>query len=221
MMLKSSSLFGGLSKRALLQLISLGKSSTTHAGQSLYHQGEAGTTLFLIISGEIRISASSADGKVLHLNTLATGDVMGEIALLDGGPRTATATVTQSGMVFSIERSDFLAFVEQQPDVTIELLKLVCRRVRWTTGLLEDSVFLTSEARLAKRLLWISQSSGSSVAGGYEIRLSQSDLAQYLNLSRQIVNRFLRSLEAAGIVELGRGKLVIRDQMALLAKTVA
>ena len=146
---------------------------------------------------------------------------MGEIALLDGGPRTATATVTQSGMVFSIERSDFLAFVEQQPDVTIELLKLVCRRVRWTTGLLEDSVFLTSEARLAKRLLWISQSSGSSVAGGYEIRLSQSDLAQYLNLSRQIVNRFLRSLEAAGIVELGRGKLVIRDQMALLAKTVA
>ena len=85
MMLKSSSLFGGLPKRALLQLISLGKSSTTHAGQSLYHQGEAGTTLFLIISGEIRISASSSDGKVLHLNTLATGDVMGEIALLDGG----------------------------------------------------------------------------------------------------------------------------------------
>jgi CRP-like cAMP-binding protein len=187
----------------------------------LYLQGDPGTTLYLIVSGAVVISANSAEGQEMHLNTLSSGDIMGEIALLDGGPRTATATVTEEGLVFCIDRSEFLHLLEQQPHITTQLLHMVCQRVRWTSSLLEDSVFLSTQARLAKRLLYISQSAGRMVPEGCEVRLSQTDLARYLNLTRQVVNQMLQSLQREDIVLLGHRKVVIRDQAALLEKSVS
>ncbi len=220
-LLRYNALFGGLTEEDLNEVVALGHSRAVKKGESLYLQGDPGTTLYLIVSGEVVISANSPEGQEMHLNTLTSGDIMGEIALLDGGTRTASATVNQDGLIFCIERSDFLALLERQPHITTQLLKLVCQRVRWTSGLLEDSVFLTAQARLAKRLLSIAQAAGTQVPDGFEIRLSQTDLARYLNLTRQVVNQLLQGLQKDGVVTLGHRKVTIHDQEALLGITLS
>ncbi|MEQ8861187.1 MAG: Crp/Fnr family transcriptional regulator [Pseudomonadales bacterium] len=215
-LLRSNDLFRGLDAAALEEIVDLGYSTPMRQGEILYLQGDPGACLFVVLAGEVRISASGPDGQELHLNTLSAGDVMGEIALMDGGSRTATATATRDGRLFRIDRVDFLGLAERTPDITWQLLQLLCRRVRWTSTLLADSVFLSPEARLAKRLLAIAAATGTPVPGGHEIRLSQTELAGYLNLARQFVNRMLQTLQSEGVVELGRGRMIIRDPDRLL-----
>lgn len=215
-LLRANDLFRGLDETALDEIVALGYSRPMRQGDVLYLQGDPGDCLFVILAGEVRISANGPDGQELHLNTLSAGDVMGEIALMDGGTRTATATATRDGRLFRIDRVDFLGLAERMPEISWQLLQLLCKRVRWTSTLLADSVFLSPEARLAKRLLAIAAATGTPAEDGYEIRLSQTELAGYLNLARQFVNRMLQSLQSDGIVRLGRGRMAIRDPDRLL-----
>lgn len=215
-LLRTSALFRALPGPTVQQILDLGYTRRMRRGEVLYLQGEAGDRLYLILSGEVRISATSPAGDELHLNTLSSGEVMGEIALMDGGSRTATAVSTEAGMLFCIDRPDFLALVARQPEITWQILLLLCQRVRWTSSLLEDSAFLSPEGRLAKRLLAIAGATGRDTPRGRELRLSQSDLAGYLSLTRQAVNRMLQALRRDGTVELARGRLVIKDAEALL-----
>jgi len=219
--LKSNPLFGNLSEEALNEVTALGYTRSVKRGEVLYLQGDPGDRLFLVLSGEVRISADGPDGQQLHLNTLGPGDINGEIALMDGGKRTASATMTQDGMMFCIDRPDFMRLLEREPDITMQLLQLLCSRVRWTSTLLEDRAFLSHDARLAKRLLAIAAATGRDVEGGREIRLSQSDLATYLSLSRQFVNQILQGLQREEIVSLGHGRVVIRNPDELLKRTVS
>lgn len=217
-LLRASPLFRDLPRDTLEDIVELGYTRQMQAGEVLYLQGDPGDGLYLILTGAVRISALGPEGQALHLNTLSAGDVMGEIALLDGGSRSATATATEAGALFCIDRADFLDLVARQPDVTWQILLLLCQRVRWTSSLLEDSAFLSAEGRLAKRLLAIAGATGisGSLAQGQELRISQSDLAGYLNLTRQFVNRMLQDLQKQGVVELGRGRLFIKDPDRLL-----
>jgi CRP/FNR family cyclic AMP-dependent transcriptional regulator len=218
-LLRSNEFFGGLSSAALQEIVALGYSKPMQRGEVLYLQGDPGTALYLIVSGTVLISASSVGGQEMHLNTLVSGDVMGEIALLDGGTRTATATVTEDGMAFCVERAEFLRLLKREPEITTQLLQLVCQRVRWTSGLLEDSVFLSAEARLAKRLLHMGESSGAGSDEQFEVHLSQTELARHLYVTRQVVNQLLQALQKDGIVSIGHRKVVIEDTQALLART--
>lgn len=215
-LLRANALFRDLPRDALAHIVRLGYTRRMTQGELLYLQGDSGDGLYLILSGEVRISAMGAEGQELHLNTLSVGDVMGEIALLDGGQRTATATAIRAGMLFCVDRADFLELVDRQPEITWQILQLLCRRVRWISTLLEDSAFLAPEGRLAKRLLAIAGTAGRETPEGREVRISQAELAGYLNLTRQVVNGLLRRLQRDGIVELGRGRLVIRDPDRLL-----
>jgi CRP-like cAMP-binding protein len=219
-LLRSNALFGGLSGDALDSLMALGRTRRCRRGEHLFLQGDPGSALHLILSGEVRITANGPEGQELHLNTLGSGEVMGEIALIDGGPRTATATMTRDGLVFCIERGDFVALLDRQPGIMKELLELLCQRVRWTSSLLEDAAFLSNEARLAKRLLAIAGVSGVEVAEGLEIRISQADLASYLNLTRQLVNQLLQRLRKDRVLDIGRGRLVLRNLDELRARSV-
>jgi len=219
--LKSNPLFGSLSDEALNEVVGVGYTRPVKRGEVLFLQGDPGDRLYLVLSGEVRISAGGPEGQQLHLNTLGPGDVNGEIALMDGGERTASATVTQDGMMFCIDRPEFLKLLEREPGITMQLLQLLCSRVRWTSTLLEDTAFLSHEARLAKRLLAIAAATGRAVEGGREIRLSQSDLATYLNLSRQFVNQILQGLQREEIVSLGHGRVVIRKPDELLKRTAS
>ena len=175
----------------------------------IFQQGDAGDTLYAVISGQVRISVSAEDGKEIFLNIMEPGDAFREIALIDGEPRTATATaITDVGLI-TIERKRFMNLMEQEPKLAIHLLHVFCERLRWTSGLVEDAAFLDVPSRLAKRLLKLCERHGNLTDRGIQVDISQSELAQFLNVSRQKVNKYLQEWRKAGAIELARGKIVV------------
>ena len=139
----------------------------------------------------------------------------GEIALLDGGTRTATATASEPSELVSIRRDHFAALLEREPRVALELLKLCGELLRWTSGLVEDAAFLDAPGRLAKRLLSLSELHGQRTEAGTTLKISQEDLATFLGVSRQVVNQYLQGWKAQGWVDLGRGSVTVRNEAAI------
>ena len=144
------------------------------------------------------------------------GDTFGEIAVMDGLPRTAGATALDETTLIFIKRTDFLALLEREPQLAIDLLKLLCTRLRWTSELVEESAFLSGPARLAKRLLILASLHGRPTEPNrMELRISQAELAHFLGISRQIVNHHLREWQKNGWVDLGRERITIANPGAL------
>jgi CRP/FNR family transcriptional regulator, cyclic AMP receptor protein len=217
MMLQRSPLFRGLPAATLERMAALATQRGYRRGEIVFAAGDAGDALFGVVSGRIRISAGNSDGREIYFNVMMPGDTFGEIAMLDGGPRTATATATEAAELVSIRREPIFELLGREPKAALELLRLCGERLRWTSGLLQDAVFLDAPARLAKRLLSLSELHGEDSAGGRVVRISQEELASFLGVSRQAVNEQLQGWKATGWVALGRGTVTVRDAAALKA----
>jgi len=213
--LQRSPLFRGLAPPALEQIASLATQRNYGEGEIICSQGDPGDALHAVVSGRIRISSGAPDGREIFLNIMEPGDSFGEIALLDGGTRTATAVAMVASELVSLRRDHLFALLEREPQVALELLRLCGERLRWTSGLLEDAALLDAPARLAKRLFSLGQLHGERTGSGLTLRISQEDLASFLGVSRQAVNQQLQAWKAKGWVELGRGSITIRDDRAL------
>jgi CRP/FNR family transcriptional regulator, cyclic AMP receptor protein len=215
MMLQGSPLFRGLPPATLERMAALATQRGYRRGEIVFSAGDAGDVLFGVVSGRIRISTGNADGREAFLNIMVPGDTFGEIALLDGGTRTATATAIEAAELVSIRREPIFELLEREPKAALVLLRLCGERLRWTSGLLEDAVFLDAPARLAKRLLSLGELHGEDSAGGRVVRISQEELASFLGVSRQAVNEQLQGWKAKGWVTLGRGTVTVCDAAAL------
>jgi CRP-like cAMP-binding protein len=210
-----NSLFRGLPEQTVAQIAALASRRTYKADTVVVMRGDAGDALYGVITGRVRISASGAGGKEIFLNIMEPGDAFGEIALLDGQPRTAAATTITPTELMIIRREDFLGLVKREPQLAVHLIELLCKRVRWTSEQSEDSSLLSVPARLAKRLLSLASSHGRKTAAGAQLKITQEDLAQFLGLSRQIVNKYLQTWKKQGWITLGRGSVVLEDDRAL------
>ena len=214
--LQRNYLFRGLPEAAVLRLAALATRRSYDKGEIVFAQGEQGDALYGVASGRVRISATGTGGQEVFLNIMEPGDTFGEIAVMDGLPRTAGATALDQATLIVIKRQDFLRLLEHEPQLAIHLLKLLCERLRWTSELVEESAFLTGPARLAKRLLILASLHGRAVeVGKLELRISQAELARFLGISRQIVNQHLSDWRKHAWVELGRSRIVIRNAEAL------
>jgi CRP/FNR family cyclic AMP-dependent transcriptional regulator len=213
--LERNRLFRGLSAATIQQIASLSVRRPYPMGAIIFSQGDPGDALYGIVTGKVRISASAPDGKEMFLNIMEPGDTFGEIALLDGYPRTATASATAPSELLIIMRDPFLALLQREPGLSIHLLRLLCQRIRWTSGLAEDSALLALPARLARRVLSLAKLHGHPVLNGVHLVISQEDIARFLGISRQVVNQYLQIWKANGWVELGRAKMTILDEQAL------
>jgi CRP/FNR family transcriptional regulator, cyclic AMP receptor protein len=208
MMLERSPLFRGLPPASLQRLASLATQRRFNAGEIVFSQGDPGDALYGVVTGKIRISAGATDGRELSLNIMEPGDTFGEIALLDGGERTASATADVASELVSIRREHFLDTLKREPALALELLRLCGQRLRWTSGLFEDAALLDVPSRLAKRLLGLVNSSDS-------LAISQEELASFLGVSRQVVNQHLQGWKDRGWIRLGRGVITLCDRGAL------
>jgi CRP-like cAMP-binding protein len=184
-------------------------------GTRIFAAGDPGDALLGLISGKVRISTNTAGGQELFLNILESGDSFGELAALDGLPRTASADAMTNTELFLIRRADFLALIAKEPQLAVQLLALLCKRLRWTSDLIEEAAFLSVPARLATRLMRLAEEHGSAVDGLITLHLSQAELASFMNVSRQIVNQHLQQWRKRGWIELARGQVLIRDADAL------
>jgi CRP-like cAMP-binding protein len=208
-------LFRGLGKAAVERIAALATRRLYEEGAVVFMRGDPGDSLCGVVSGRVRISASRPGGKEVFLNIMAPGDAFGEIALLDGQPRTATATALARTELIIVRRDRFASLLVSEPQLAMHLIQLLCERVRWTAQLMEDSALLGVPARIAKRVLSLARLQGAEAAAGTRIAISQEELAQFLSLSRQIVNQHLQAWKQKGWIVGSRGSLTLADVRSL------
>lgn len=185
-------------------------------GTTIFLKGDPGTCLFVLWRGSVQVTNTSNDGKCVLLNQIEEGEIFGEIALLDGQPRTADAIAFADCNLMIIERRDFVPLLRSNPDVTIKMLEIVCSRLRRTTEHVEDLMFMDLRSRLAKTLLRLSLGATCN----QPIAISQSELSRIVGLSREMINKQLQVWVRDGYIELERRRLVVL-RPDLLGKIVA
>jgi CRP/FNR family cyclic AMP-dependent transcriptional regulator len=213
--IERNQLFRGLPRTTIERIAALATRKMYAQDAVIFMRGDPGDSLCGVVSGRVRISASRAGGREVFLNIMGPGDAFGEIALLDGKPRTATATALARTELVIIRRDRFSELLISEPALARHLIQLLCERVRWTAQLMEDSALLGVPARIAKRLLSLARLPGSEPANGSKVTISQEELAQFLSVSRQIVNQHLQTWKQQGWVTSGRGSITLADVRSL------
>jgi len=200
--LENHPFFAKLSASERDTLLSRARGKRFRAGEIIFHKGVPGDSMLAVLSGQVRISAPGIDGREIVLNTIEAGQIFGEIALVDGGPRTAEAAAATDCELVFLDRRDFLPFLENHPSLAHALLLIVCQRLRQTTEQVEDVMFLQLPERLARKLLQLAASHGRQMQEGIRIEsgLSQRELGNLLGLSRESINKQLSSWHRQGIL---------------------
>ncbi len=216
---KQNPLFAQLSMGQLTRLAELARTHRYGKEHVIFNEGDPGTALYTIVKGRVKISQSSPDGKERTLALLGPGDVLGELALLDGGPRSADAVIAEDAELLVIPREDFLTFVMEQPQVAMSLLVVLSQRLRHTNLLVHDAAFFDVRGRLARVLLELARADGAAEPSGALVcpQLTQSELASMVGVTRESINKWLRYYERSGIVARRRGRLVVLDPQRLTA----
>lgn len=213
-------LFGRLDPAEIDELLGRARVQKLSAREELFHKGDAGSQVFVILSGRLKVMTSSADGSDVLFGIMDPGEVFGELALLvAGGERTATVNAVEDADLLVLDRRDFLAFVRKQPDVAIKLLEVMAERLARISEFVEDTVFLNLPSRLAKKLLALRDAYGRDTEQGIRIdlRLSQQELGNMVGTSRESINKQIRAWEAEGVLQMERGTITIQDLDALEA----
>lgn len=212
-LLAESYLFRNISEQHIENLAKYTKLKTFRNREVICRRGELGTQMFLIAAGRVTLHTDSDEGKELGLGFLNQGDVFGEIALLDGGTRTATVKAIEITHLLVIEKRDFLPFLENNPKVAIQLLSTMAKRLRTTDEHFEDIFFRNLPRRLAKRFLALVDDYGHETASGIEIslKLSQGEIGKLTGASRESVNKQMRAWEVDGLIGCDKGVITIKQ----------
>jgi CRP/FNR family cyclic AMP-dependent transcriptional regulator len=189
--LRNHYLFGKLTPQHVDRLSACIVAKTVKRGTNIFAKGDPGTSLCAIREGTVKISVSTVDGKDAVFNVLGKGAIFGEIALLDGNPRTADATAVTDCELFVIERRDFLPMMREEPDIALRIIEILCSKLRRTTEQAEEVMFLDLPIRLARALLRLV---GADTAGMRErkITITQKDLGNIIGMTRESTNKQLR-----------------------------
>jgi CRP/FNR family cyclic AMP-dependent transcriptional regulator len=184
----------------------------------IFAKGDPGTALMGVLAGAVKISTSSADGRDIVLSTMHEGDIFGEIAPLDGHPRTADATAITDCELMVIERRDLIPFLRSQPDLCIQIIEILCSRLRRTTEQVQDVTFLDLPTRLAKALLRLT-ADAERPGSAPKVAITQREISQIIGRSRESTNKQLRSWANHGLISLERGVVMVlhRDKLAEVA----
>ena len=216
-MLAQHFLLATLDDDALDTLLAVASERRFTNNQVIFQKGDPGTSMMAVLSGRVRISAYSEDGREIILNMIDAGQLFGEIALLDGKDRTADATAMGKTEILVLDRRDFLPFLERNPKSAVQLIEVLCARLRRTSEMVESIAFLDFGARLARLLVQMSEHYGKETADGLliDIRISQADLGNLIASTRESVNRQLSAWTQDGVIAVDQGKITILDQDTL------
>jgi CRP-like cAMP-binding protein len=210
--LLNCTLFTAMRPEDLNGILSLISERSVRRGQTIFQKGDIASSMMAVLKGSVRISTSSPDGKEVTLNTIRAGEVFGEIAMLDGRPRSADATAAEDCDLAVIDRRHFLPFLLSNQDLLLRMLAVLCQRVRETSRALEDLAMLDLPGRLARLLLRLADDHGSPAPDGIriEFKLSQRDIGTRVASTRESVNKQLQVWRDAGWLSLNQGYITLR-----------
>lgn len=212
-MLHANPFFKDLDASLIDRLVAHAVTRKVTKGTVLFRKGDAGSRLYAVCAGAVRISVPSEQGQDAIFNLVPPGEIFGEIALLDGGERTADAVAIENSELMVIERRDFVPLLQQHPEMAMKVIEILCARLRKTTEQVEDIVFLGLPNRLAKALLQLHRRAGAASPG--RISITQRELSQMIGTSRESTNKQLREWERKKWLRLERGGLLILSPAAL------
>lgn len=215
--LDDNDVFGALPETDLQGLIAYGTTSSFRGGETIFQKDDPGDSMMIVLAGRVKISNYSADGKEAVLNFIEPGQVFGEIALLDGRPRTADAAAMEATELFVLRRRELLPFLEQRPQVAIRLIEVLCTKLRNTTRMVEDVMFLNMGPRIARGLLRLAEDYGRRRGSAIrlDLKLNQRELGGYVGLARENINRQLKIWREEGLVTIEDGHITILDEEGL------
>ncbi|MDD9923600.1 MAG: Crp/Fnr family transcriptional regulator [Boseongicola sp.] len=182
-----------------------------NTGEILFSQGDSGDTFYVVTNGALDVSVVSEDGRKLSLCIMRNGEGLGEISLFDPSERTATATALEPTTLNRISAGDLRDAVTEEPQLAVDLLMLAGRRMRWMSNQISEQALLPLSARLARRLIYLTNSAGPDA----KLEMSHARLAEFVGATREAVSRMLSDWKKDGIVELTRGGLTVEDDEAL------
>lgn len=214
-LLLGSDWFRPLPAEIVAQLAAM-TSRRRYANDELIHaRGDAPDGLYCVLSGGVRTSTTSSDGRELLLMRFAPGSWFGEIAMFDGLGRTHDSRAVGDAEILLLPRDRFLALLDEQPRLYAHFMKMLCRKLRLAFAYIEDVQFEPLAVRLARRLLDLLSLYGASEKGVIELQFSQDELARTLGASRQAISRELKAWEAREWIGLSYGGLAIHQPEAL------
>jgi len=191
--LKQVSIFNGLNDEEIHDLISVAKKRTFRSGEVIFHRDDPGQVLYIIKEGKVKICLISPDGQEISLVVFGKGEYFGEFALLDGLPRSADAIALEKVECYTLQRSDFHNVIMKNPRIAIQIMEILCERLRRTDQQVEDLIVLDVYGRVAKKLLELAETHGTKQEDGIliNVRLTQQELAAMVGASRESVNKVL------------------------------
>lgn len=217
-LLRSHPLFRDLPAAVIEHIGSYMKTRRVLRGTTIFAKGDPGSGLMGVLAGSVKVSVASVEGKDIVLNVFREGDVFGEIALLDGRPRTADAIAMTDCELIVIERRDFVPFLSSNPPVMLKFIEILCSRLRHTSEQVQDITFLNLPTRLAKTLLQLTGGEEDS-APRRTAAITQREISQMIGMSRESTNKQLRAREKRGWIRLERGGVGVLapDKLAAIA----
>ncbi|MGD2176261.1 MAG: Crp/Fnr family transcriptional regulator [Anaerolineae bacterium] len=216
-MLKNVSLLACVSERELSSLAKCLARRTFARGVIIFHEGSPGRTLHIIESGKVRIFVLSESGREITVNIYGPGDVFGELALLDGLPRSAGATAMERTTVLTLHRDDFQWHLKEYPQMTRSIIEVLSARLRYTTVYAESLAFLDVYGRVAEKLLELADRYGIERAEAIEIdlQLTQAELASWVAATREHVNKVLGTFRDQGLIKIDGQTITLLDRERL------
>lgn len=203
-------LFKGMSESERSAISARARIRTFEAGDNIFSIGAPGDQMMAVLSGTVRISLPSNDGKELLLAIIHPGEVFGELAVLDGKERSADSHAESACSLAILDRRDILAFLERNPAAWLKIIEVLCHRLRRTDQVLAEVALMQLPTRLAKMMLRITESTPVK-----QIRFSQRELASMVGGTRESVNKCLRKWQTGGIVQVSDSWIAITDRAAL------
>jgi CRP/FNR family transcriptional regulator, cyclic AMP receptor protein len=216
-LLAATEVFGAVEPRELEEVAKVAVPRHWDRGEVIFREGDVGDTCYLIRQGAVLLTREHQDGRVVALAELRTGMLFGELAMFRGERRSATAEVVEPAAAIALLAQDMQRLVRRSPDLALKLLASLAERVSRTNERLLSQSFQTVAGRVASALL--AQTATRQADGAPDadvlIRSTQAEIAHLAGTSRESASRFLATLERAGIVTLGRGKVTVHDPARL------
>lgn len=211
-LLQSVPLFSDLEEDELERFSHVAVPRSFPAATRVFHEGDNSDACYIVKSGTFRVTREHSDGRAITLATLGPGEIFGELAMLDGDQRSASAEALSDGELLALPAGDVRALLSRHPEIALKLVAGLVRRLRAANVRLSRQSFQTVPSRVAGILAQLSREAQDG-NGGIEVTLhmNQTDLAQLAGTSRESVSRFLAELERAGVVRSGRGRVTVVD----------
>ncbi len=204
-------IFADLDQPTLEKIAGLGKTKSYEKDETILIEEDAGSALFVIIKGKVKVARQSSDGREVILTILSESDFFGEMAILDGLNRSATVVAIENSELFIIQRMDFINLLKEHPEISISLLQELTSRLRAADMKIKALSLKDAEGKVATVILQIADDVGKIKHGIVEIEKLplQQDLANMAGTSRETISRTLHSFAKKGLIELDGSRLRI------------